>query len=135
MDKQDIKNYPRKEVYNNMKLSCHKQQLLKIINTVQKAVSSKSIMPILECIKITAKGDYLTLLATDTEIAIEKTIRAEILEEGEALVQGKLFNELVKKLEEEQIELSLDGSALKVRYGDSEGFIQTKPLEDFPILL
>ena len=37
-----------------MKLSCHKQQLLKIINTVQKAVSSKSIMPILECIKIDA---------------------------------------------------------------------------------
>jgi len=117
-----------------MKLICEGLDLSNAILKVIKAISSKTPNEILECIKITAKGDYLTLLATDTEIAIEKTIRAEILEEGEALVQGKLFNELVKKLEEEQIELSLDGSALKVRYGDSEGFIQTKPLEDFPVI-
>ena len=39
-----------------MKLSCQKGQLIKIINTVQKAVSSKSIMPILECIKFEAEG-------------------------------------------------------------------------------
>ena len=40
-----------------MKISCQKAQLIKIINTVQKAVSSKSIMPILECIKIEAEGN------------------------------------------------------------------------------
>ena len=36
-----------------MKLICHKQQLLKIINTVQKAVSAKSIIPDDGIIKIT----------------------------------------------------------------------------------
>lgn len=115
-----------------MKLICEGLDLSNAILKVIKAISSKTPNEILECIKLTAKGDYLTLLATDTEIAIEKTIRAEILEEGEALVHGKLFNELVKKLEEEQIELSLDGNFVKVKYGDSEGVIQTKPLDEFP---
>ena len=117
-----------------MKLLCEGLDLSNAILKVIKAISSKTPNEILECIKLTAKGDYLTLLATDTEIAIEKTIRAEILEEGECLVQGKLFNELVKKLEDEQIELSLDGNALKVRYSESEGLIQTKELEDFPVI-
>jgi len=117
-----------------MKLICEGLDLSNAILKVIKAISNKTPNEILECVKLSAKGDYLTLLATDTEIAIEKTIRAEILEEGEALVQGKLFNELVKKLEEEQIELSLDGSSLKVRYGDSESFIQTKELEEFPAI-
>ena len=85
-----------------MKLICDGLDLSDAVLKVSKALSVKAANPILEGIKITAKGDRLTLLATDTEIAIEKTIRAEILEEGEALVQGKLFNELVKKLEEEQ---------------------------------
>lgn len=117
-----------------MKLLCEGLDLSNAILKVIKAISSKTPNDILECIKLTAKGDYLTLLATDTEIAIEKTIRAEILEEGETLVQGKLFNELVKKLEDEQIELSLINNSLKVRYGDSEGFIQTRELESFPVI-
>lgn len=115
-----------------MKLLCEGLDLSNAILKVIKAISAKTPNEILECIKLTAKGDYLTLLATDTEIAIEKTIRAEILEEGECLVQGKLFSELIKKLEDEQLELSLDGNALKVRYSESEGHIQTKEIEDYP---
>ncbi len=117
-----------------MKLICEGLDLSNAILKVIKAISNKTPNEILECIKLTAKGDYLTLLATDTELAIEKTIRAEILEEGETLVQGKLFNELVKKLEDEQIELSCDGPTLNVRYGDSEGSIQTKEIEEFPLI-
>ncbi|MDY2851475.1 MAG: DNA polymerase III subunit beta [Candidatus Borkfalkiaceae bacterium] len=117
-----------------MKLLCEGLDLSNAIIKVIKAISAKTPNDILECIKLTAKGDYLTLLATDTEIAIEKTIRAEVLEEGETLVPGKLFNELVKKLEDEQIELTVEGTNLKVRYGDSEGFIQTKDLEEYPVI-
>ena len=117
-----------------MKLLCEGLDLSNAILKVIKAISNKTPNEILECIKLSAKGDYLTLTATDTELAIEKTIRAEILEEGELLVQGKLFGELIKKLEEEQIELSEEGTSLKVRYGDSEGYIQTKELEEFPVI-
>ena len=41
-----------------MKLICNKSLLLEIINTVQKAVSSKSVMPILECIKLDADMNF-----------------------------------------------------------------------------
>ena len=63
-----------------MKLSCQKSDLIKIINTVQKAVSSKSIMPILECIKIDAEANgHITkmtvtmsgIVASDTEILLD----------------------------------------------------------------
>ena len=72
---------------------------------VVKAVSTKSHNPILECIKLVCKGDSLTLIATDNEISIEKTIRAETFMEGEALVMGKLFSDFIKKLEENTFSL------------------------------
>lgn len=102
---------------------------------VVKAVSTKNHNPVLECIKLVCKGDTLTLIATDNEIAIEKTIIAETFMEGETLVMGKLFSEFIKKLEEEDdLELFLDQGRLKITYSSSEGYIQAIPAEDFPII-
>lgn len=102
---------------------------------VVKAVSTKNHNPILECIKLVCKGDSLTLIATDNEISIEKTISADTFMEGETLVMGKLFADFIKKLEEEDdIELFLDDGRLKITYSSSEGYIQALPTEDFPII-
>ena len=84
---------------------------------VVKAVSTKGQNQALECIKLLCKGDNLTLTATDTEIAIEKTIKAETFQEGVTLVPGKLFADFIKKLEEEDdLELYKEGEMLKITY-------------------
>ena len=108
-------------------------ELSNAVLKVVKAVSTKNHNPVLECIKLVCKGDSLTLIATDGEISIEKTIRAETFMEGETLVMGKLFSEFIKKLEEEDdLELFLDGGRLKITYSSSEGYIQAISTEDFP---
>lgn len=110
-------------------------ELSNAVSKVVKAISGKGQNPFLECIKLTCKGDNLTLLATDTEIAIEKTIDAETFMEGETLVNGKIFADLVKKLEEEdELELYLEDGKLKITYSSSCGYINTLGAEDFPII-
>ena len=60
-----------------MRLLCEKSVLLDIINTVQKAVSSKAVMPILECIKIDADANgKLVVTANNLDICIEFTTEA-----------------------------------------------------------
>ena len=116
-----------------MKLICDGLDLSDAVLKVSKALSVKAANPILEGIKISAKGDTLTLLATDMELTIERTIKADVLMEGETVVVGKYFVDFVKKLEKEQIELSrlFDGQ-LKIKYGDSESELQVFPAENFP---
>lgn len=110
-------------------------ELSNAVAKVVKAISGKSQNPLLECIKLTCKGDNLTLLATDTEIAIEKTISAETFMEGETLVNGKIFADLVKKLEEEdELELFLEDTKLKITYSSSCGYINALSAEDFPVI-
>lgn len=102
---------------------------------VVKAVSTKGQNQALECIKLLCRGDNLTLTATDTEIAIEKTIRAETFVEGCTLVSGRLFADFIKKLEDEDdIELFLENGMLKITYSSSEGYIQAFDPEDFPVV-
>lgn len=110
-------------------------ELSNAVAKVVKAISGKGQNPVLECIKLTCRGDNLTLLATDTEISIEKTIPAETFTEGETLVNGKVLADLIKKLEEEdELELYLDGGRLKITYSSSCGFLNAMSAEDFPVI-
>ncbi len=116
-----------------MKLICDGLDLSDAVLKVSKAIGVKKSNAILEGIHLIAKGDTLTLIATDLELSIERVIRADVMMEGEAVVNGKYFSDFVKKLEKEQIELScLDGALLKIKYSDSESEIQVFNAEEFP---
>ena len=80
-----------------MKVVCDGLDLSIATAQVIKAISNKTTNPVLEGIKLTAENDTLKLSATDLELAIEKTIRADVKLEGEAVVPGKFFSEFIKK--------------------------------------
>ena len=65
-----------------MKLTFQKDDLLNGINIVLKAVSSKTTMPILECILIDAENDAIKLTGNDMELGIETTVKGNILSKG-----------------------------------------------------
>ena len=118
-----------------MKVICDGLDLSSAILTVSKAIGSKMVNPIFEGIKLKAVGDNLILTATDTEITIEKTIKADVLMEGETVVAGKIFGDFIKKLEKEQIEISkLDSTSLKIRYSGSESELQVFSADEYPII-
>ncbi len=118
-----------------MKTVVNGTDLSSAVAKVSKAISNRTTNPVLECIKLSVKGDLLTLTATDMEIAIETSIRAETFMEGETLVLGKLFSEFVKKLEEEdQVELNMTGDdgRLKIVYSSSEVYLSCLSADEFP---
>lgn len=117
-----------------MKLLCNGLDLSDAVLKVVKAVSNKAVNPVLEGIKLKAKEDYLLLSATDNELSIEKKIKADITQEGEALVAGRLFADFVRKLNKDQIEINLINKQLKINYMDSEGVLSCMNAEDFPVL-
>ena len=56
-----------------MKFTCSQQTLTKALNTVLKAVSTRTTLPILKGIMIEAKSDgTLIFTASDLEISIQK---------------------------------------------------------------
>lgn len=116
-----------------MKLICNGHDLSDAVGKVYKAVSTRSTNPILEGIKLKAENGTLRLTATDLELAIEKIIVADVKIDGETVVPGRFFAEFVKKLTQEQIELSLsESNRLKIKYTDSEGEFQCLSADDYP---
>lgn len=92
----------------HMKIICTKSILAKGVSIVSKAVSTKTTMPILECILIDATADSIKLTANDMELGIETTIEGEIVEQGVIALNAKIFSEIVRKLPDNDIVISTD---------------------------
>ena len=86
-----------------MKLVCSKANLLNGVQTVSKAVPSKTTMSILECILVDATNGEIKLTANDMELGIETTIEGQIIEKGIIALDAKIFLEIVRKLPDSDI--------------------------------
>ncbi len=115
-----------------MKVVCEGINLSEAVLKVVKACAVRTTVPLLECIKLAARNDGLTLSATDGEISIQKTVKAEVYEEGDVCVPGRYFSDFIKKLEDVQITLFAEGGRMEIAYADSQSYMQTLPAEDFP---
>ena len=93
-----------------MKLVCSKANLLNGVQTVSKAVPSKTTMSILECILVDATNGEIKLTANDMELGIETTIEGQIVEKGIIALDAKMFLEIVRKLPDSDITIETDAS-------------------------
>lgn len=115
-----------------MKIVCDGLDLSDAVLRVVKACATRTTVPLMECIKISAKNDGITLTATDGEISIQKKITAEVYEEGDVCVPGRYFCDFIKKLEGVQITLYSEGSKMDIIYADSQTSMQVLSGDDFP---
>lgn len=106
-----------------MRLTVKREQLLKALQTVSKAVPQKKELPILGNIKIELNNHGLEVTASDGNITIRSTVPFRIGEEqiirnhqpGAVLIDAKLINETIKGLEGEDVNIELiDSSMLRV---------------------
>ena len=115
-----------------MKFVCDGLSLSEAVTKTSKACAIRTTAPIMECVKISVKSDEVVLLATDGELSIRKTVKAEVFEEGEICVTGKLLSDLLGKLSEEEVTVKTGDRGLEICYRDSSSFLQTLPAEEFP---
>ncbi|MEG1797855.1 MAG: DNA polymerase III subunit beta [Clostridium sp.] len=89
-----------------MKFITEKTLLQEAISDVQKAITGKSTMPILQGIYISARDGMLTLIGSDIEVSVETKIKAKILEEGEIVIDSRIFGEIIRKQPNDEIEIT-----------------------------
>ena len=97
-----------------MKIICEKEKIIKALNSVTKAVASKTTMPILEGILIQTNNNEVKLTTYDLEIGIEYIIDCEVNEEGAIVVNATMFSEIIRKLPNTEITIYVNDKNLLV---------------------
>ena len=91
-----------------MKIICNQKMLANKISIVQKAINGKTTLELLKGILLTAKGDSINLTGYDLEIGIETYAQAEVIEEGQIVINSRLFGDIIRKLPDAFVEIETD---------------------------
>ena len=118
-----------------MQIICDKDKIIKAINSVVKGVASKTTMPILEGILIQTNDNEIKLTTYDLEIGIEYIMDCEVKEQGSTVVNAVMFSEIIRKLPDTQIYISLnDKNLLQIECEGSLYKLATMNPAEFPEL-
>lgn len=119
-----------------MKFICEKENLLLGLNAVSRTSVGRTTTPILEGILLTLKNNQLIMTTNDLEIGMEYTLdNCDAIEEGSTVVECRMFGEIIRKLPNSSITISVNEKNLLVI--ECEGSIyklSTMNAEEFPVL-
>ncbi len=85
-------------------------------------------------IETQSDGDGLSLSSFDYETSARATLPADVLEEGRALVSGRLLADICRSLPNKPVEMSIDGAKVSLTCGSARFSLQTMPVDEYPSL-
>ena len=91
-----------------MRFRCTASALIDGLQTTTKALPGRTPNEILEGVLIETELNDVILTCSDERITIVTRIEADIDEEGRGVVPGKLFNEVVRRLSEGDIDIDMN---------------------------
>ncbi|MBL7576248.1 DNA polymerase-3 subunit beta [Peptoniphilus asaccharolyticus DSM 20463] len=117
-----------------MKLKVSRKEFVKAIQIAQRAISPRSTIQILEGILLKAIDNQIILISSDTEMTIKTSISAIVMEEGEIVVNSRLFGDIIRKFQGETIDINLEGTSMNLKCEKSNFNIQCQLPDEYPML-
>ena len=118
-----------------MKIKVEKEVLLKAIQSLQDVISAKVTLPILTNILVEAQKDKLRMVATDLKARMTITIPVEVKEEGSITIPVKKFEEIVRNLSGEELNISVSNkNVVSIKSNKCQFRIKGLPKIEFPQL-
>ena len=118
-----------------MKFTVNKKDIAEAVSNIQRAVSTKTSIPALEGILLTAQDTTLELCAYDMELGITTVIPAQVSESGKSVLSAKIFSDIVRRSPAETLTIAVDEKNMAtLESGYSRFTIIGIPAAEFPEL-
>lgn len=115
-----------------MKFKIDKSVLNQGIYIAQKAVSNRTPDPLLEGIYMKCEEGKITLFSTDNVMSIITQMDGEIEEDGEIVVGSRLFGDIVRRLPDSKVSISVDKNVMNIKCEKSNFNLTVNNTNNFP---
>lgn len=119
-----------------MRISVLQESLAHALDVVAPGVAVRSMLPILECVLLSADDDCMTLTTTNLEMCITHRVSSKIEEPGAIAVPARTLNDLVKELEQAPVNLDTNDktATLHLDCGRTHANVKGQSATDFRML-
>jgi DNA polymerase-3 subunit beta len=116
-----------------MKVNCNRGALLDALNLTSTVAATRTPKPVLQCLKLVAQDNALTIAATDLEVAVRyRDEQVQIDQEGEALLPAEKLRDIVRESIDDALSIEVTGETASIRGQDSHFKIFTQKTAEFP---
>ena len=115
-----------------MKFTVSQSALARALAVVSKGVGAQTTMPVLAGVYLMARAGSIELQTTNLNISIRHAIPANVEEEGNTVVSGKILSNVVKNLPDSAVTFEDDGTIMQISCEKSRFRLNTLPAADFP---
>ena len=118
-----------------MRFQVSQSDILMGVQTVQRAVSTQTIVPMLSGILLDTQEDAVRLSGTDTQIRIEWVVPAMVEEPGKIVLPGKYLSEMLRRIPDTQVSMAVDDAyTAEITWGKAHYVVHGLAPEGFPEL-
>lgn len=117
-----------------MKFRVERDVLADAVAWAARSLPVRPSAPVLAGLLIDATDAGLVLSTFDYETSARATLRAEVADEGKALVSGRLLADICRSLPAKPVDMVLDGARVSLTCGSARFSLQTMPVEDYPTI-
>src|SRR5436190_3873807 len=116
-----------------MKVICNRGALLEALLMAGNVVAARTPKPVLQCVKLTAEDNTLTVAATDLEVAIRYSdAQVQIEQAGEALLPADKLRDIVRESVDDTLSIEVANDNATIKGQDSKFTIYTQNPKEFP---
>lgn len=117
-----------------MKLRLDRDVLAEAVQWAARSLPTRPSVPILAGLLIKATGEQVVMSSFDYETSAQISVKAEVSDEGTALVSGRLLADIARSLPNRPVDLEADDTRMELRCGSARFTLQTLPVSDYPAL-
>ncbi len=116
-----------------LKIVCDRSALVDALTLASSVVLSRTTVPVLLCVKLTARDGTLRLSATDQDLRLSLTLSSvEVHSDGDALVPADKLSQIVRSCDDSTLAIEMDKQIATVRSEDAKFRVFGYDPREFP---
>lgn len=116
-----------------MRIRAQRDELADVLARANRAVGTRTALPVLQGLLCEVTGNTLRVTGTDLDMTVRTSAEVEVMEEGRAVIPGRLLSEAVRKMPAGQVTIGVSETDIEIEGNGPRFTLRPLTIEDFPI--
>jgi len=115
-----------------VRIRAQRDDLADVLARANRAVGTRTALPVLQGLLCEVSGNQLKVTGTDLDMTVRTQAEVEVMEEGRAVIPGRLLSEAVRKMPAGQVTVGATETDIEIQGNGPRFTLRPLTVEDFP---
>jgi len=117
-----------------VRIRAQRDDLADVLARANRAVGTRTALPVLQGLLCEVSGTTLRVTGTDLDVTVRTAAEVEVMEEGRAVIPGRLLSEAVRKMPSGAVIIGVSDTDIEIQGNGPRFTLRPLTVDDFPVL-